>query len=99
MLHVLLAVVLSNDHRFSPQVQAVRMVSFEMKRPASVRRVNIVGRFATVLTNVGGALGVEQMRHYGVPRANWCSFGAASEYMMPAAVRKPGVDPRKARFP
>lgn len=28
-----------------------------------------------LVTSGGGAMGVEQMRHYGVPRTDWCSFG------------------------
>jgi len=43
-------------HQMSPQMQATKIVGFGLKKSPIVRRVNVVGRFATVLTS-GGVIG------------------------------------------
>ena len=53
MLPTLLATVALHNYDATPQAAAIQAVSFGLKRPAIIRRMNVVGRYAVVLTSGG----------------------------------------------
>ncbi len=53
MFPTLVAMVALRNYDATPQAAAIRAVSFGLKSPAIVRRANVVGRYAAVLTSRG----------------------------------------------
>ena len=53
MLSALIAAVLMRSYAPTPQQAALKIVSFDVKIPPVVRRTNVAGRFAAVLTSGG----------------------------------------------
>ena len=53
MFAAIIALSMLGSHASTPQQAAVRVVSFGLKTPATVRRTNVAGRYASVLTSGG----------------------------------------------
>jgi hypothetical protein len=53
MLHALLALAALSSHAATPQAAAIAIVGFGLKKPPVVQRVNVVDRYASVLTSGG----------------------------------------------